>query len=360
LGFLAVLWDYILISAPFLMLGLIAGGLINEFLPFSKVKEWFGKGSLSGVFKASLLGVPLPLCSCSVIPAAVTLKKNGASNGATSSFLISTPETGLDSISVTYAMMDLPMTIIRPIAAFFTAFVAGVLQIIFNETEPMKPEVTNEEKSEEAPATSSCCASKKASVQVKPFSERVKSVLTYAFSNLLEDIAKWLLLGLVLGALITYFVPADLFLKYNGPYVKLLILLVGIPLYICASATTPIAASLVLKGMSPGTALLLLMVGPATNASNIIVLQKYIGKKGVALNVVAIAIVGIIFSYGVDFLYTKFQWALDFKIAHQHEHEASWVVISIAIIFLILHGRALYVEEIKPLFAKKKGCCSHV
>ena len=135
MSFLSVLWDYILISAPFLMLGLLAGGLINEFLPFSKIKTWFGKGKLSGVFKASAMGVPLPLCSCSVIPAAVTLKKNGASNGATSSFLISTPETGVDSISVTYAMMDLPMTIIRPIAAFITAFVAGVLQIIFNDDE---------------------------------------------------------------------------------------------------------------------------------------------------------------------------------------------------------------------------------
>ncbi len=357
MGFLTVLWDYILISAPFLMLGLIAGGLINEFLPFSKVKEWFGKGSWSGVFKASLLGVPLPLCSCSVIPAAVALKKNGASNGATSSFLISTPETGLDSISVTYAMMDLPMTIIRPVAAFFTAFVAGVLQIIFNDRDIIEDKALTDAKPETVKST--CCSSKKQAVQAKPFRERIKSVLTYAFSNLLEDIAKWLLMGLVLGALITYFVPADLFLKYDGPYVKFLILIIGIPLYICASATTPIAASLVLKGMSPGTALLLLMVGPATNASNIVVLQKYIGKKGVVLNVLAIATVGLVFSYVVDFLYSKFHWPLDFKIAHQHQHQASGLVIGIAILFVILHGRALYVEEIKPILTKKKGCCSH-
>ena len=340
------------------MLGLLAGGLINEFLPFSKIKTWFGKGKLSGVFKASAMGVPLPLCSCSVIPAAVTLKKNGASNGATSSFLISTPETGVDSISVTYAMMDLPMTIIRPIAAFITAFVAGVLQIIFNDDEaPASKEGSKEESNE---TKSACCASEKQEIKRKPFSERVRSVVVYAFSNLLEDIAKWLLLGLVLGALITYFVPADLFLKYDGPYVKFLIILIGIPLYICASATTPIAASLVLKGMSPGTALLLLMVGPATDVSNIVVMQKYIGKKGVMINVLAIAFVGLAFSYIVDFLYAKYQWPFDFKIGHQHQHETSLFTHSIAIVFVLLHARAFYVNEIKPKFQKKeKGCCGH-
>ena len=350
--FLAVLWDYILISAPFLLLGLIAGGLINEFLPFEKVKTWFGKGKMSGVFKASLLGVPLPLCSCSVIPAAVALKKNGASNGATSSFLISTPETGVDSISVTYAMMDLPMTIIRPIAAFATAFVAGTLQILFND------EKTTSEPVAET-LDPSCGHTEKHDIQEKTFSMKIKSAFIYAFSNLLEDIAKWLLIGLVLGALITYFVPADLFLKYDGPYIKILILLIGIPLYICASATTPIAASLVLKGMSPGTALLLLMVGPATNISNIVIMQKYIGKKGVAINVFAIAVIALIFSYLVDYLYLSFAWTKDFKIAHHHNEEVGVFGIAAAIIFMILHARALYVNEIKPLLTKKKDCCSH-
>ena len=200
MSFFHVLWDYILVSAPYLMLGLIAGGVINEFLPLEKLRAWFGKGKLKGVFTASLVGVPLPLCSCSVIPAAVTLKKNGASNGSTSSFLISTPETGLDSISVTYALMDLPMTIIRPFAAFITAFVAGVLQILFNDRD-LEP-------SEQQPtSSSSCCKSNRSTNSTPSVLFKIKSILIYSFSDLLEDIAKWLLFGLVLGAMITYFVP---------------------------------------------------------------------------------------------------------------------------------------------------------
>src|SRR5262245_13204320 len=120
--FLDAVWKYLLISSPYLMLGFFLGGVLHQFVPMAKIKEWLGGDKLSNVLKAALVGVPLPLCSCSVIPTAISLRKNGASKAATSSFLISTPETGVDSIAMTYGLMDLPMTIIRPVAAFFSAF----------------------------------------------------------------------------------------------------------------------------------------------------------------------------------------------------------------------------------------------
>ncbi len=346
MNFVPILWDYILISAPFLMLGLLAGGAINEYFPLSKVQNWFGKGKWSGVFKASLIGVPLPLCSCSVLPAAVTLKKNGASNGSTSSFLISTPETGIDSISITYAMMDLPMTLIRPISAFLTAFIAGVLQIIFNDDF----EASHDEKTEVL--DDSCCPSEKEKPADRRRFKRLRNIFTYAFTNLLEDISLWLLFGLIFGAAVTFFVPEDLFLNYNGPYLRFLILLIGIPLYICASATTPIAASLVLKGMSPGIALLLLLVGPATNISNILVMQKFIGKKGVVINTATIIIVALALSYLIDGLYLKFAWPLDFKIGSYDSGHTHFLLEIISVIFCLILARALYIKEIGPRFFK--------
>ena len=140
-GFFETFWIYLLRSAPYLMLGLLLSGIIHQFITVEFIKRNLGKNSLLDVFKATLIGIPLPLCSCSVIPTSITLKKSGASNGATSAFLISTPESGIDSIMMTYALMDFPMTILRPIAAFCSAMVAGLLQLAFNEpANPIPPQ----------------------------------------------------------------------------------------------------------------------------------------------------------------------------------------------------------------------------
>jgi len=297
MDYLHVLWSYLLVSAPYLLFGFLISGVIHQFVPMETVKKWLGAENKSTIFKAALVGIPLPLCSCSVIPTAVTLRKSGASNGATSAFLISTPESGVDSISITYALMDLPMTIIRPIAAFFSAFFAGLLQYWFNDFKLPESEV-------DAPVKS-CCGSKK-TVEKKSLKENMRGVFQYAFGKLSDDIAGWLTLGIFLGALINFIVPADFFTSMSMIENRLMILLIGVPLYICASASTPIAVSLMLKGLSPGSALLLLLVGPATNISNIAVLQKYIGKKGVIFNVFSIVFVALIFSFLVDYLYMNY------------------------------------------------------
>ncbi len=327
--FLNSLWHFILISAPYLMLGLFFSGIVHQYLSLDTIKNQFGKKGIGSVLKASAVGVPLPLCSCSVIPASVTLKKNGASNGATSAFLISTPESGIDSIAMTYGLMDLPMTILRPVAAFFSAFFAGVLQNQFNPDTEVEQEANSD----------GCC--KKSEVKEKSFIAAMK----YGFYTLLKDLSLWLAFGIFLGAVISHFVPESLFYELSATQGRILILAIGIPFYICASASTPIAASLVLKGLSPGSALLLLLVGPATNISNLLVMQKYIGKKGVLINVFSIVTVALGFSYLTDYLYQAVGWEGVMKLTSQHHHEESGILLSIiSVIFVVLLLFAMFKE----------------
>ena len=341
--FISSFWKYLIISAPFLILGLLIAGFINTFISVEQLKKILGGNSMWTVVKAAFLGIPLPLCSCSVIPTAAQLKKSGVNNGATSSFLIATPESGVDSIAVTYALMDPFMTVIRPVAAFASAFVAGALQLTFNRD-------GGDDSIEEV---KSCCKKKKQGLSEAPsLASRVKSMVEYAFNNLLDDMVIWLLFGIVVGSIVDVFVPTNFFETMGIDGQKLMILAVGIPLYICASATTPIAASLVLKGMSPGTALLILLVGPATNLSNIMVMQKYIGIKGIVINIISIAVVALGMSYLTDYLYSSMGWGINFNlVGHDHDHSHYSMIQQImAVLFGLLLVRGIYRTKLKPFF----------
>ena len=341
--YLNALWSFLIVSSPYLLFGLLISGMINHFVPMAMIKKWLGKDNFASVLKASIVGIPLPLCSCSVIPTAVTLKKSGAGNGATSAFLISTPESGVDSISITYGLMDLPMTILRPLAAFVYAFFAGILQFWLNDFEYIETE----------PVKKSCCSKLKAGpVQNGTVIDSVVSVFKFGYGKLIDDISFWLTVGIILGALIDVIVPADFFSELSMLENRLMVLLIGIPLYVCASASTPIAVSLLLKGLSPGSAILFLLVGPATNISNIAVLQKYIGKKGVTINVFSIIFVALIFSFITDWLYANvFELKLN-QILQSHDHSVSWWQDLCAAALVILLAKGLYKEEIKPRFKK--------
>jgi len=346
--YLKVLWAFLQVSAPYLLFGLLISGVIHEFVPIAKVKKWLGAKNFASIFKAAAIGVPLPLCSCSVIPTAVTIRKSGASNGATSAFLISTPESGVDSISITYGLMDLPMTIFRPVAAFCSAFVAGTLHMFFNDFELPESEI-------EAPVKS-CCGSKKF---VPVQNNRILNIFKYGYGKLSNDISAWLTFGILLGAMIEFIVPADFFTGMGMIQNRLMILAIGIPLYICASASTPIAVSLMLKGLSPGSAILFLLVGPATNISNIAVLQKYIGKKGVVINIFSIASVALIFSFIVDYVYAHyFTLKLNEQLAH-HEHGDNLFETIAAFLLIILLVKGIYLEKIKPRLQKKEASSCH-
>ena len=254
--------QYLILSSPYLLLGLLLAGIIHTFISNELITKHLGGKNPLSFIKASLFGIPMPLCSCSVIPMAAMLKKNGASNASTSSFLISTPETGVDSISVTYALIDLPMTIFRPVAAFLTSIFAGVLQHIFNKEDYLE-EIKTEEKGEKK---DHCCESEKSSKKTNRPSlfQLIKKSLRYAFIDLIDDMSLWILFGLIMGALMDIIIPNDFFENLSPATARLAIIVVAIPLYICASATTPLAVTLIAKGLSPGTALLLLLLGPAT------------------------------------------------------------------------------------------------
>lgn len=351
MSFMTALWQTILLSAPYLILGLLISGVIKQFIPMEKVKGWLGKANFASVFKAALVGVPLPLCSCSVVPTAVTLRKSGASKASTSAFLISTPESGVDSIAMTYALMDLPMTIIRPIAAFASAFFAGILHIFFNKEE--SGELVDE--SVQKP----CCSKNKAPSQEKEsFFKGILNSVKYGFGDLINDIALWFGFGLVISALIMIYIPDTFFTELGVEASRFLILLVGIPVYICASATTPIAAALVLKGVSPGAALLLLLVGPATNVSNLLVIQKYIGKLGVVLNLIAVVLVGLAFSYLTDYLYVDSAISWKAQVGHEHNHIAWWEQgLGVLLVFLIVKG--IWIENLSKYFTGNGHDHSH-
>jgi len=239
------------------------------------------------------------------------------------------------------------MTILRPIAAFVSAFFAGTLQYLFNNVDYV----------EDVEQQKTCCKkNKNESVNNKSMSEFISRVFNFSFIEIMDDIAIWLSIGIIAGAGIDYLVPPNLFAEFNGIMAKLVIVVAAVPMYICASATTPMAASLVIKGMAPGTALILLLLGPATNISNLLILQKYIGKKGIILNLVAIVIVTLIFSFSVDYLYSYFNLLIDFTIGHDehlHQHGYSMVQKISSLIFVLLLLRSLIVGKLLPILFKK-------
>lgn len=246
--------------APYLLLGFALAGILHVYFPKHKVAKYLGKKNLTSVFNAAILGIPLPLCSCGVIPTGISFNKNGATKGATVSFLISTPQTGVDSILVTYSLLGLPFALIRPIAAFVTGIFGGALT---NATDDTQEEVF--EKLEEE----------------KKYPNKFKAALNYAFVEFLQDIAQWLLIGLAIAALISVVIP-DGFIENNlgSPFVTMLIVLVAsIPMYVCATGSVPIAAVLMMKGLSPGAAFVFLMAGPATNAATMTVIKQSMGSK---------------------------------------------------------------------------------
>jgi len=252
--------------APYLLLGFLFAGILKVFLPTNLMNKYLGKNSFSSVLNASILGIPLPLCSCGVLPAGISLNKNGASKGASVSFLISTPQTGVDSILVTWSMLGLPFAIIRPIAALFTGLFGGLL------TNKIEKEDVHSAQTE----TNVSSIKQKASF---------KEIFRYAFVEMLNDIAKWLIIGLLIAAFIEVLLPDNFFqdFKISGILGMIIILAASIPLYICATSSVPIAAVLLLKGISPGALLVFLMAGPATNAAAITVIGQNLGKKTLAI-----------------------------------------------------------------------------
>ncbi|MBP1907874.1 SO_0444 family Cu/Zn efflux transporter [Methanolobus bombayensis] len=315
-GILAESWELLKEAAPYLFLGFAVAGLLHAIVPDEKILKYLGKsaGKIRSAFNASLIGIPLPLCSCGVVPTAISLKNRGATKGATLSFLISTPETGVDSIAITYALLDPIMTVFRPIASMTTALFTGITENIIGERRTAKKSFSQSPDGSialmQAPSCndSSCsCNSDMATVEDASVLTKIKESLRYSFVELLGDISGWLIVGILIAGVISYAIPDELVGDYlgGGVFSMLLMLVVGIPLYICATASTPLAAALVAKGMSPGTAFVFLLAGPATNAATITMVTKFLGKRSAAIYLSMIAICSLAFGLLLDAIYFR-------------------------------------------------------
>lgn len=329
-------------SSVYVLFGILISGLLKIFLNPSSISRHLGRGRIRSVFKAAILGIPLPLCSCGVLPAAISLKKQGASNGATTSFLIATPESGIDSLAVTYALLDPVMTIARPAAAFTTAFAAGLAENAFSKGEegpPMKPDLT-------CPVDACCsgeaCPPEEHGNHHSPL-EKVRAGIRYAFTEVWGDLAGWFMLGLLLAGLITALIPGDFFSRYLGGGLPsmLLMLAVGIPMYICATASTPIAAALILHGASPGAALVFLLAGPATNITSLTVLLGILGRRATGIYLAAIAVSAVLFGLAVDQVYRLLGLSPQALIGQAAEILPSWMEWAGALLLLAFSVRPI-------------------
>lgn len=299
-------WSLLLDSSAYILFGILVAGGLKVFLNPTTVAKHLGSGRFSSVIKAALIGVPLPLCSCGVLPAAVSLKKQGANKGATTAFLISTPESGVDSIAVSYALLDPIMTVVRPVAAFITAMAAGFIENIIDWPKPLFPVSPDISCPVEAKYRTERRSAPDIPTNHPPGKwTNIMSGLKYALVDVWGDIAVWFFAGLLIAGLIMTLIPDELMTRLlGGGFSSMLIMLViGIPLYICATASTPVAAALILKGVSPGAALVFLLVGPATNITSLAVLVGILGKKSTFRYLFILSSCAILFGLAVDQLY---------------------------------------------------------
>ncbi|MBI9081169.1 MAG: SO_0444 family Cu/Zn efflux transporter [Pseudodesulfovibrio sp.] len=335
-------WYVLVEAAPYVLFGFFVAGLLKAFVPDSFMARHLGKKSVGSVLKAAVIGVPLPLCSCGVLPAALGLRRQGASKGATTAFMISTPETGVDSMAVTYALIDPIMTVIRPVAASITAIFAGVLVNAFPEKEreplPMSGVVAHAHGSSGCGCDHGSCSTNGRSSLFSKF----RFGMSYAFGEMISDIGRWLLVGVVLAGVISTIIPDNALDQYVGTgfLSYLVMLVVALPLYVCATASTPIAASLLLKGLSPGAALVFLLAGPATNGATITVMLKTMGKRAAGLYVFSIMICSLVLAWATDSLYIALGLDIRAVVSEVGETLPEWVGVASALIILFLVGRS--------------------
>lgn len=329
-------WEVTLAAAPFTLFGLLMAGLLYVYLPASLVRRAMGGSGLGSVVRAAAIGAPLPLCSCGVIPVALYLRKEGASRGAVQSFLISTPETGVDSISITYALMGPFMAVVRPVAAVVTAVAAGLGERLFGAPEEPAPA---------APAPDGGCPScpGRPDALLSRRQAGLPGALKYSFVVLARDLAPWLLLGLALSGVVSGLVPEGFFEKHLGRGILpvLLMVLLSTPMYMCAAGATPLAAALMQAGMGPGAALAFLLAGPATNVATMTTVGKFLGRRSLVIYLATIMGLSLFFGWALDVLVPA-EWARKAAAgAHQHGVLPEWLSFGCAALLLLVMANGL-------------------
>ena len=308
-------WLLLLDVAPFLFLGFFIAGILHVYIGSNLIKKHLGKGDFSSIIKSVLFGIPLPVCSCGVIPIAASLKREGAKKSSILAFLFATPTTGVDSILATYAFLGIIFAVFRPLSALVGGLILGGFALSIKDKENIDfKKIDN--------------TSKKGGIL---------EILNYGFFYLPKEIGKWLIIGVLLGGTITALIPSDFFMRYlSNPWISYpLMLLISIPLYVCATGSIPIAASMIWKGLNPGAALAFLIAGPATNTVTITFVYKELGKKYAALYLSLIVFIATISGLIFDKIW---------KIAGKNSSILSgggkfiplWIKISTSIILLLI------------------------
>ena len=316
--YLRELWQVMLDLSPSLLLGLLIAGLMHAYLPKGFVRRGLNRPDMRSAARASLIGVPLPLCSCGVIPTALGLRNEGASKGATTAFMISTPQTGVDSLLVSASFLGWPFALFKLAAAFATGLIGGGLVNRFTKPDEIAADRPNETGEEAA-------------------SGDLKGALRYALLDLLAAIDLWILAGVLAAALITTFIPPDYLAGQTwaqGVAGMLLVLAISIPLYVCTTGSVPIAASLIAAGMPAGTALVFLMAGPATNVATLGAVYRALGGRVLGIYLGTVVVMSILLGLTFDSLLQGIS-----PMSHDHEHGIDWIATGSA---LLLSGLIAY------------------
>lgn len=286
-------WHVLSEMSPYLLFGFLMAGILSVLISPQLVERHLGGRGIWPVVKSTIFGIPLPLCSCSVIPVAASLRRHRASRGATTAFLLSTPQTGVDSIMVTFSLLGPVFAVFRPLAAFFTGLIGGSLTTLFEPAEAGKLE------NDALRCEAECCT------QVNQRS-RTSRVLRYGFVTLPEDIGKALLVGLLIAGFISALVPDDYLSGVLGAGIgaMFVMMLLGIPVYVCATASVPVAAALIAKGVSPGAVLVFLMTGPATNAAAFTTTWKIMGRRTAIIYLITVAATALAAGMFLDYIFS--------------------------------------------------------
>lgn len=333
------LWNTLREMAPSLMFGFLMAGVISVFLSPAVVERHLGGSGFKPIVKASLFGVPLPLCSCSVIPVATSLRRHGASRGATTSFLLSTPQTGVDSIVVTYSLLGPVFAVFRPLAAFIVGLIGGTAVRFWGN---------GNGKNTGTEADCGCSGDNKTGGSV------LARIFRHGFITLPRDIGKSLLVGLLIAGSIGTLLPPGFFSEYIGTGfpAMLVMMLLGLPVYVCATASVPIAAVMIAKGVTPGAALVFLMSGPATNAATIGAVWKIMGRRETLIYLATVAITALASGLLLDFL---FEITALPSIDAPHRMTPSWLKTGSAIALIAITLYASYGYRLKQRLAKKQS-----
>lgn len=280
------------------MLGFLFAGIFKAFIPPEALFKHLGEKGLKTVLMVTLIGIPLPLCSCGVIPTGIAIYRQGASKAATLAFFIATPATTITTILLVWGMLGWKFMVAEVLASFGIALITGILSQTLLKEAP-RGENTSFQTGRHTfhlREVSTCEECQ------QEFKARVKEVFHYGFVKMIDEIGIYLLIGLIGAGVISALIPTGMIGYYLGSGILpiLVIVLIATPMYICSTASVPFAAALISKGFHPAAGLVFLIAGPATNLSTVLAIAKSMDKRTATLYLGSIILLSILIAYSLE------------------------------------------------------------